>query len=753
MKVLTTLAILTIISTTNSSFFQTGRELESATVTEEQKKELQNILDLANQKEEPEDTASEDDVQIVAPKKSLENAVDKLANEMKEEEVANENETSDEGEAVVQGDENAIGLLATDDNESQSDDMQESEKKDVEVVEKSDSSESGLEDVSVSGNESKSDENILKDTPKKNETSNKKPEPKTIEKKKEKEDSKIPKKKVKENNADQNNNITVKATSDDIPVPEDEASPFVNPEDITLEDKQLISQILLKDQDSTETEEQTETSLEESQKENESVELRLNSLEESDLDAIQLPQVKARFELKKNSELVDIDKDKKKELKVAESDPKTEKKNGEKGILEVLENLQMGKNSTTNLDLIEKNKKELKKKIEKKKKSIIKKVHNRKKKLLSEIKKKKEKVRRRFRKNVLKRKIWLASSKVYEKMLKSMHRWMVSLDTEQRKREKIESQMVDRLKNNLKSVYIHLVSGSELKKFADKMREKMQECQEKKHFDFCSARFPEMEESLAESLALVEMTREWNLGVDKDSQIHYWEEEKEEEKLDNNQNEKKQEEQKNESETTMSIPTPNLNAKNNMDHTWTLGTPNNPVWWRTFQKNKWRAKRNFLKQHQSYTEAYQKLNHAYDWMNRRPWNYQMNGWGRQMYSPYSHSLGWMQHNTIGNHRVVPLPHYNNYNYHVVFPTNIQNHSVVPINKNNYVNGHLILPAKLIAPASKNNLDNLEIKKESESNETSHSENGFPVANNKQNLITYHHPCQKNSLIWDIGYNC
>ena len=90
----------------------------------------------------------------------------------------------------------------------------------------------------------------------------------------------------------------------------------------------------------------------------------------------------------------------------------------------------------------------------------------------------------------------------------------------------------------------------------------------------------------------------------------------------------------------------NFAKKKQMDRTWTLGTSRNPVWWRQFRRNRDIAAQSFWRSHDSHARQYERGNAYYDWYNRRPWKYQMNGWGNRKYSPYSHSMGWMKHQVI-----------------------------------------------------------------------------------------------------------
>jgi hypothetical protein len=91
----------------------------------------------------------------------------------------------------------------------------------------------------------------------------------------------------------------------------------------------------------------------------------------------------------------------------------------------------------------------------------------------------------------------------------------------------------------------------------------------------------------------------------------------------------------------------NFGKKQIMDDTWALGRNSNPVWWRQFRKNRDMTAQNFWASHESHAREYARNNAYFDWHNRRPWKYQMNGWGRKMYSPFSHSMGWMKHERIG----------------------------------------------------------------------------------------------------------
>ena len=644
---------------------------------------MQNILDLAHQKEDAEEGATEDDVQIVAPKKSLESAVDKFGETLeKKEEKKNE-----EPEAVIEGDKGAVELLVkeAEGTESESTEGAETEEtaeqSDISTEENEDNSAADIASEETPSQETqdsddKGQEQESESTETETETST--PIPPTPEapqaKSKEAEskeqsramDKRISKKKKIQENVSETK-VTKKASTDEVTNLPSEESPFVSPDDISQADKQMISQILLKDPKSENEEDATEDILE-NQKSNQEIEMRMNLLNESELSSMKIPQIKGSFDLMREEDLKDVDKDKE---KVEEKSVMKFEHSADKiglGILEILDDLQMGNESKSNLDRLEKKKHSIIKKIESLKKTKIAEVKASVAEKIKKIVQKKDDIiskslKHRFRNNVVKRRLWKAVTKVSKRMLKSIHRWMVSLDTEQRKREKIETQMVAKLRENLKTVYKSLVSKPELKNFIQEMELKMKDCGKANNFDFCSGRFPEIEEALAESKALIEMTREWNLGVEVDKQIeiHSIESETESENATDTKPGK-----------TMTIPVlgGNITGNDQMNRAWTLGTPVNPIWWRSFQQNKMNTKRNFLNHHQNYGQAYETANRSYDWLNRRPWNYQMNGWGRKMYSPYSHSLGWMRHNTLGNLTVV-RPNHNNY----------------------FVNGHLVLPRR------------------------------------------------------------
>lgn len=694
---------------------------------------MQNILDLAHQKEEAEEGASEDDVQIVAPKKSLESAVEKFGETLEKE----AEKKKEEPEAVVDGDAGAAELLVkeTEGAENENTDGAQTEEKaeqnDISTEENEDNSAADKapeantpQETQASDDKGQEQEAQSTDT----ETSiSIPPTPETPQAKTKEAESKeqsramdkriSKKKKIQENVSE--TKVTKKASTDEVSNLPSEESPFVSPEDISQADKLMISQILLKDPNSEDEEEATENILE-NQKSNQEIEMRMNLLNESELSSMKIPQIKGSFDLMREEDLKDVDKDKE---QVEEKSVMKFEHSADKiglGILEILDDLQMGNESKTNLDRLKKKKHSIIKKIESLKKTKIAEVKAKVAQKIKKIAQKKDQMiskslKHRFRNNVVKRRLWKAVTKVSKQMLKSIHRWMVSLDTEQRKRETIETQMVGKLRENLKTVYKSLVSKPELKNFIQEMEHKMKDCGKANNFDFCSGRFPEIEEALAESKALIEMTREWNLGVDIDKHIEIHTNESE-----NDSGTK--------SNKTMTIPVlgGNITGNHQMNRDWTLGTPVNPIWWRTFQQNKMNTKRNFLKHHQNYGQAYETANRSYDWLNRRPWNYQINGWGRKMYSPYSHSLGWMRHNTLGNLTVV-RPNHNNY----------------------FVNGHLVLPQRVHINRPAVLLDNYNAPVQVKQIDAK----GFPEGNGKGKYGVYQLPCGWRSGAVNAQSNC
>ena len=74
----------------------------------------------------------------------------------------------------------------------------------------------------------------------------------------------------------------------------------------------------------------------------------------------------------------------------------------------------------------------------------------------------------------------------------------------------------------------------------------------------------------------------------------------------------------------------------------------NPIWSNMYKKNRDVGAQNFWMNHMTHDLAYNKANKYYDWHNRHPSNPQINGWGRKMNMPYRPSISSARHSQIGD---------------------------------------------------------------------------------------------------------
>lgn len=232
----------------------------------------------------------------------------------------------------------------------------------------------------------------------------------------------------------------------------------------------------------------------------------------------------------------------------------------------------------------------------------------------------------------IKKMVKLILAKIKKKYLKIFHDWVCTLSISPGSMKKLEHKMAQHLSHVLKSAYKCLMRPETIKKIRKIMDHLFKECISCPDQQECVSKAKQKIMSILKKSSWNIVKKIWNTSLGGSVKQH-----------------------------AMVIPAlgNNFDKKKLMDATWALGRNPNTVWWRKFGKNRDIAARNFWRSHDSHARAYDASNAYFDWYNRRPWNYQMHGWGNQMYSPFSHSMGWMKHGRVGNFFARPVV-YNNY---------------------------------------------------------------------------------------------